>query len=231
MYMTKTLEEDNHRDLVFEYPPLGGTTVTSGAPLDFSAFANTGYQYETGTNLYYYESFIDLSGYAMKDLTIYPEFVMQQENFPFSNTSVRLLDDTLNGSMYEYVLITTVPFDLTEAVNSNGESFFGFGGFIGSALTPEQVIYGHVRTFAPNTQLVLSSEFTLMNKMVWGSMAPTAADKLYCYRLISYGGSLGTGAEIFAPAGRFIMPVKIAREPELEYMMRLKRSYELANQI
>jgi hypothetical protein len=65
-----------------------------------------------------------------------------------------------------------------------------------------------------------------------GSMMPTAAQVLYVAR-IAYPGTLagGTGTGIVIPATRVVLPGSMDQEPELEYMMRLSRSIELANQV
>jgi hypothetical protein len=39
------------------------------------------------------------------------------------------------------------------------------------------------------------------------------------------------GTALIIPASRVILPGTMGQEPELEYMMRLSRSVELANQV
>jgi hypothetical protein len=39
------------------------------------------------------------------------------------------------------------------------------------------------------------------------------------------------GTKMTIPSSRIVIPGTIKEEPKLEYMMRLKRSYELANQV
>jgi hypothetical protein len=65
-----------------------------------------------------------------------------------------------------------------------------------------------------------------------GSGDPTAADKLFCYRIVSViSDDLGDGALAVIPAARQILNGYMDEETELVYMQRLKRSYELANQV
>ena len=37
--------------------------------------------------------------------------------------------------------------------------------------------------------------------------------------------------QMYIPASRILLPGKFGTEPDVEYMMRLKRSVELANQV
>ena len=65
-----------------------------------------------------------------------------------------------------------------------------------------------------------------------GSMMPTAAQVLYVARVAFPGTVAGnTGTTMSIPASRVILPGSMNQEPELEYMMRLSRSVELANQV
>ena len=57
-----------------------------------------------------------------------------------------------------------------------------------------------------------------------GSLEPTASDRVYVYRVISITG--GDGVYNFYPV-RFILRADAREEPEYQYLMRLKRSYEL----
>jgi hypothetical protein len=62
-----------------------------------------------------------------------------------------------------------------------------------------------------------------------GSLSPTAAQVLYVVKIVIPFGT--TLTQLGAPASRVILPGTMDQEPELEYMMRLSRSVELANQV
>ena len=62
-----------------------------------------------------------------------------------------------------------------------------------------------------------------------GSLAPTAAQVLYCMKMVIPLAVNQTTIGI--PASRIILPGSMDQEPELEYMMRLSRSIQLANQV
>ena len=79
------------------------------------------------------------------------------------------------------------------------------------------------------------STLELIDEAIYSSLEPTAADTLYCYRVFSLPQSFESTYTRFddleLPARRVIMSTVVDEEPQLEYMMRLKRSYELANQV
>ena len=60
-----------------------------------------------------------------------------------------------------------------------------------------------------------------------GSLEPTASDRIYCYRIVSLTGTDGSYGVY--PV-RYLLRAEAKEEPEYEYLMRLKRSYELQNQ-
>jgi hypothetical protein len=78
--------------------------------------------------------------------------------------------------------------------------------------------------FADPTLLVPSTAGT------FGSASPTAVQKLWIYRVIVPGAGSGDPIIIQVPASRFVLAADIVKEDDLPYMMRLKRSYELATQ-
>ncbi len=96
------------------------------------------------------------------------------------------------------------------------------------------------------------SEVTLQEgqavRFVWGGQAlphnavaadglfdsgePSASENLYCYRIVHTAQQdLINGNSVQIPAARQLIAGVIAEESDLVYMQRLKRSYELANQV
>jgi hypothetical protein len=61
---------------------------------------------------------------------------------------------------------------------------------------------------------------------------PTAADKLYSYRIVTlFTSDLDEASYVTIPAARHLIGGVMGGEDDLVYMQRLKRSYELANQV
>lgn len=183
-----------------------------------------------------YESTIDLSGYAMKDLTFYPHGgYIQEGGVHFFPEGVSLID---------YTIVSSIPIDfedlywhLASAASPgftmlNSISALGYGD---EGQNPDTVMFAENRflhidsTITPNTQGFLRD----VSRLQSGSFEPTAADKLYIVRCVIpiNAGSAPGSIRLTIPASRVVIPGRMGKEPELEYMMRLKRSYELANQV
>ena len=216
-------EEDMQRTLVTEFPAFGLTDDRGTRTLYASGYTTV------GVNVYLYEDTIDLSGYALQRKSFYPYSSFEQRSGAvigsFSNTTARNVVDN--------IIVSSVPLDLT-GVNPNLLAA-SLPGFIlqGAAfklnkdvlMHQHQIIYSHDSTTAGTSG---SSIYRVVSSQSASSLEPTAADKLYCYRLITMSGEDGT---VSMPAVRVMLPGTISTEPKLEYMMRLKRSYELANQV
>ena len=216
-------EEDMQRTLVAEFPPFALTDDRGTRTL-----LNSGY-ITVGVNVYLYEDTIDLSGYALQRKSFYPYSSFEQRNGAvigsFSNTTSRNIVDN--------IIVSSVPLDLS-GTNPNllAASLPGFSE-VGAAfrlnkdvlMHQHQIIYSHDSTTAGTSG---TSIYRVVSSQSASSLEPTAADKLYCYRLITMSGEDGDG---LLPAARVMIPGTISTEPKLEYMMRLKRSYELANQV
>lgn len=205
-----------HTALVSTYDPIVGNWMTLN-----------GWQAASATVLFH-ETQIDLSGYAAKSLTYFPEAVGIQDPGVHlfaggpgaSYTALQVLD-----------IITSVPMDILEI--SNAQATLNIGpGMLGSTREAETILMGQYRFFTPNTFLTYPNYVQLERSQTFGSGDPTAADKLFCYRIVTtLTDDLSTGSTLVIPAARQILNGYMDEEPELVYMQRLKRSYELANQV
>ena len=90
-----------------------------------------------------------------------------------------------------------------------------------STFALNNVVQGTIRQYE---QLSTTSFYSLTNSNTWGSGDSTAAQKLYLTTALIYP-TLVDG-NFFLPDQAYVIPVIIAEEPELEYMMRLTRSLE-----
>jgi hypothetical protein len=175
----------------------------------------------------YHETQIDLSGYAAESLTYFPEAVGIQDPGTYlarggpgsTYTALQVLD-----------IITSVPMNIEEIADAQ-INVVG-PGMLGSTREAETILMGQFRFFTPNTFLTYPNYVQLERSQTFGSGDPTAADKLFCYRIVSViSDDLGDGALAVIPAARQILNGYMDEETELVYMQRLKRSYELANQV
>lgn len=252
------MQKDNHRILKAEFPPIylvpdGNTTnwkMGDQYHTDYRPVANTNNRYWVS------EHKLDLSGYAMEDLTTYFTDSFEQRGSPTQLTWDEPAGggkggiDTFSASIFEIIILSTVPISdqnmLLMALNYPGFICFP----IPVAATYENgnydrthIIHGTGRVWTVDS--TFSSSFVTkggaygvpLQTMNFSSLEPTAADAIYCYRILMCPQALAEDSPdteldsiIFAPV-RVLLGSVVDEEPTLEYMMRLKRSYELANQV
>jgi hypothetical protein len=214
-----------HPSLTLTYQ--GGTTwAASPGTLTGDGWSqlasNTGWVHETQ---------IDLSGYALQDMTFFPSAVGVQDPGVY-----RMLPGALSttSSLYVIDMITSTPIDPNKVMLTDQLGAMVGPGMFASDETFETILYGLFRVFAENSTIKIPNFQQLQRSQRFESGEPTAADKLYCYRIvqISAVGALDAGQSyIVVPASRQLIAGRIDEEPDLVYMQRLKRSYELANQL
>jgi len=175
-----------------------------------------------------HETVIDLSGYAMESLTFFPAAIGLQDPgvyvFKGSDTSpytgLQVLD-----------IVTSVPMDLL-TVSTTMSSAGAGPGMLGSLYEFETILFGMYRFFTLNNNIPYLNYQQLERSQRFDSGEPNAADKLYCYRIIScLTSDLTPESLLTIPAARQLIGGAMDEESELVYMQRLKRSYELANQV
>jgi len=237
------------RILNVEFPPLYLEDDVVAADGSWLLSESTGYQPLPGVNKQYWfnEMKLDLSGYTMDDLTVYFRNSFEQRA---SATTVNWqVDDPSNplipfdATFLETVILSSVPMSqenlISVAVSGPvGATNVNFGNF-----NRTQIIHGTNTWWGIDTSFgsdVLTTRGAALCRMVqtqdFSSLEPTAAENIYCYRIVylseSYNRTSERGLDfVFVPAIRVLLNCMIDKEADLEYMMRLKRSYELANQV
>jgi len=178
------------------------------------------------------ETYIDLSGYNRDDLTTFPNQISIQESGSF-----RMVEDgasTETGAMVlDIITEERLPDDGTSKFQdlvTNMVINETAPGFHLGPLEFQQIIYGRMRMFGHDNTVWTATQgnLTLLNETQFGSGSPTTAAKLWCTRIvIPLGEYLLEGSFIVIPAARYILSATIGKEADLEYLMRLHRSYEL----
>ena len=180
-------------------------------------------------NLLFHEASVDLSGYAMEDLTMYVEELGLQD--PGIYSFIAGAGATYSG-IQVLDLITSVPMtedDLTSL--QNNATVIG-PGMLGSVQNFEQIVLGTYRFFTPNSLIAYPGYQQLARTQRFDSGEPNASDKLFSYRIvILLTDDLDDNSVLLVPACRQLVGSRFFKEEFLHYMMRLKRSYELANQV
>lgn len=166
--------------------------------------------------------YFDLAGMAIEDKTLFFNGATIQDTLPPNANpatagSVILLADVM----------TNKPLSDNDI---EGVLFAGniHSGLAHPALTFDQTIYMRLRTFNIDIDNQASTYFIPIADNQLGSLSPTASDRVYCTRIVLVS-AVPDGLYAVSPV-RYILQADAKEEPEYEYLMRLKRSYELQNE-
>jgi len=224
-------DSDRDRTLRIEIPPAQFSKLAE-EPEWSILDASNGWSQVPGFLGVYWQGSIDLSGYARDYKTFYPAGGVVQEG-PYS------FEVGGSGSIVYYI-ISSVPLNAETIFFQLGSALAG-PGFINlnsiAALGYSASQNWETTIFAESQMLVTNSNITpnpfgiqqRLERNQSGSLSPTAGEVLYCMKMVIPLAVDQTTIGI--PASRIILPGTMDQEPELEYMMRLSRSVELANQV
>lgn len=190
-----------------------GTLVFSLAGSDWEELDRV-----TFVNRQYY----DLSGYRLKDLSLFFSSVDVQEGWAPTG-------DMNAFSIVDLVTTEFIPDNQVQlSLESTGGAPLAPVGFLRSTFNMEQVVYGRTRKYITSPSGTFALHPQLSSQTTWGSCQATAGDKLYITRYIIT--ATPTADVTFSiPPAHFLTGGLVAEEPSLEYLMRMKRSYEHAN--
>ena len=234
------MESTDTRTLKIEIPSCFVTSV-NGLEWDDLSGLNGWRVLGAPAHVLYWEGTIDLSGYVRDMKTFFPSAAFMQEGPYFSLYATAPVIAT--GNMV-ITVVSSIPLDplnlLLQTTTGGGPGFIDLNI---SATGVGQQDW--------NTVLFAESQVNLVNQNIpnatgilqplsaeqSGSLSATASDTLYVMKMVTPFPQDGTAEERFigngmlVPASRVIIPGKFGIEPDVEYMMRLKRSVELANQV
>lgn len=206
----------------------------------------------TFNQMWLHESTIDLGGYTRQDdMTVYFRASFEQKSGPYTAVWAATEQNPLSGfdaAMQEVTIISSVPFTDTQILNSlliaPGFTVYSsplfttdFGNFDRTHIIHGRRIDHTVSSTFGASQFTNGGQGYMLpvDTCEFSSLEPTAADTLYVYRVLLLPRPSiqdSTGLTLAAvPSRRIILDTMVDTEPELSYMMRLKRSYELANQV
>jgi len=178
-----------------------------------------GWTYSSVNDAIASESYFDLSGYSLDDLTLFPLGVTLQDPGVYVSTNSAVPMQVVDIVSQERLDLDTTFGDVV--ANS-------MPGMLGTTQEFTQIVWGQYRTllgqasFQDNSTIFLPASAGL-----FGSGSPTTVQKLWVYRFVFLNGA-AQGDTIAVPASRFILNAIIAKEGDKEFLMRQKRSYELA---
>jgi hypothetical protein len=200
----------------------GFLTIGDGA---FGVGIFPGYQVTDDTTavlVHQLNQYFDLQGYALRDLTTYIQAALFQKIGRYDFEGMQA-----GANIEEIIIVSTVPLSITKdfTVNALADSVPGnltSNTSLQDIVSCTQIVYaqdagaGFGRPIQSNT---------------WGVGDSTAADRLYFSRFFKFpktkhsgagGGNATYGFEW--PEVGVVVPIVVAKEQDLEYIMRLARS-------
>jgi len=204
--------QPRNESLMAMFPPVSASFV--GA-----TWIDTNGYIELGADGLLFSSTIDLTGWTMEEFTFGTVQSQYQDPGVYSSTAVSSKTEVIE-------IISDVPINLAALTVIKDNLGLSVPGMLGSAQDFSTILYGNYRLYVPNASLAAFPGFLqLISSGSFGSKEPTASAELYCYRLVKCAGVIGELLQ--APACRIGLFGAFYQEGDLEYMMRLKRSYEL----
>jgi hypothetical protein len=170
------------------------------------------------------EQYIDLKGLAIDDMSVFFDAITTQTTIPpVIEGKVTGVNPPAGASIVLHDIITSVPLAINDELASvelpNGI------GYNGSQYDFEHVIYYRAQTYSTDVDFG-GNLCQLVSSTQSGSGMPTASDRLYCYRFVQWTTQV-TNARVTIQPVRYVLAVTPRKESDLEYIYRLKRSYEL----
>ena len=227
------MDADRERTLRIEIPPCDVQKAAEEPEWTLLDALNGWEVTIPGTTALHWNGTIDLSGYARDYKTFYPAGGVVQRGPVFTEQGGE-------GSI-TYTVVSSTPLDAVGVfyqlggfggpgfINLNSVSGLGFGT---SQQDWNQIIFAESEVNVPNINIAPNTGGIQqpLERNQSGSLSPTASQVLYCMKIVIPFASAGV-TRMSVPASRVILPGTMDQEPELEYMMRLARSVELANQV
>lgn len=167
--------------------------------------------------------YIDLAGMSIEDKTLFFTGATTQNTLPPSATP------SVAGAVVQVIdCMTTKPLTDTDCDNICVVGNISANPSA-QTLTFDQTIYMRMRVFNIDIDHEAGGYFVPISDEQLGSLEPTASDRVYCTRIVLLAEAMEDGNYTVYGA-RYLLQANAKEEPEYQYLMRLKRSYELQNE-
>jgi len=173
-----------------------------------------------------WQSYIDLSGYTREDQTWFTRSV-QLQGVPYLFATIT---PSNLGPIWMHDIVTVIP--LTDDQLASLAYGITFPGGLSTSpvvgdIDLQDIIWGRA-TRLSQSQAAANGVLRLDGQEFYGTNNGTAGSKIYVYRVFVNPTVLGSSESFTTGASAFVLSGAVDSEPDLEYIMRLKRSYELA---
>ena len=168
------------------------------------------------TNAAVQRDYFDLSGYNMDFLTTFIQGVEIQDPGPLAGSD--------NANELLEILSTEYISDAEIVAFLTGSGFSG-PGYSLSTNSMDQVIYGRRRNYYQKTPPLTPVIPFLHSANLWGTCSACTSDKIHITRIIL---TTTINSITIVSDTNVVLVAIISKEKELPFLMRQKRSYELA---
>jgi hypothetical protein len=162
-------------------------------------------------------TYFDLAGLAIDDKTLFFSGATTQDVLNPIVTSGVAGDNIIVVDVMSSIPLTDVEYS---ALLTHGN--FPISGT--NNLTFDQTIYCRIRQYAVDVDTAAWGSMVLLADNQLGSLNPTASDRVYVARVVYFDGD---STAINVTPVRYLLRADAKEEAEYQYLMRLKRSYEL----
>jgi len=178
-----------------------------------------GIQQGIGSGAAVFRSYIDLAGWTKEELTTFVQGVdIQKMRTPLGGSTAGAANFPI---VWEYDILSTRKIQLNEI------AFFPVvPGFLGGPATLDlmETVYGQSRNYATNATIV--GTYVTTDTATFGTGDAVATDKLHWTRIIVFSTAGNPGQLTIYPSN-LVVAATTAREKELIWIERLRRSYVL----
>ncbi len=203
---------------------IAGTTATQPAgepennPITFEGGEGWQSYYDATYQMWlvYNIQTIDLSGYSLQDMTLFPQGIL------FQDMDTLPIAEAIGAPfpVKRASIVSTVPLSLGD-LNNFTLNIWHMPGSMESTVNIENILGGRMRTYL---QLDTYAGLQGVANTTWGAGDSTAGSKIWYVEAFVLPSIANLAVSL--PSCAVLLPSIIAEEPELEYMMRLSRSLE-----
>ncbi len=193
---------------------------------EWTVDSSFGYWKKIAPNAFLSSTYFDLAGMAMDEKTLFFEAAgVQSVLAPLANNtgagdSCIILDLMSTRQLTDAQVLLTLSYgNFAGNATSDGQGPLSF----------EETIYARTQMFVRHVDTTAWGYITMTDENFFGSMEPTASDRIYSYRLIlaSQGEAVGDMDQLFVYPARHLLRSTAKEEADFVYMMRLMKSYQL----
>jgi hypothetical protein len=165
------------------------------------------------------DTYFDLAGLSQREKTLFFEGATVQD----------LLNPVAFNQAPGDSAIVTDLMSTKQLTDTEITTFSIIGNFAAptASLTFEETVYARLNQYVVDLDTAAWGSMIQVSSNQIGSLKATASDRIYSYRIVT-GGSPFTGDRFDVLACRHLLRAEAKEEAEYQYLMRLRRSFELA---